>query len=273
VPARARVKRLSNAPLILSLCQVRFATILDLSEHIPALQREFKALGYLRFEETQLPAIRIVPQGAPQIQLLKRWQFLTSDRDAAIVLTTDFVSVITSTYHTFERLLAHIITAVGHLKTTAGIELVDRVGLRYVDLIRPRDDEAISDYVHESLLGLPLTALRDIGAARTSVSSETQFSTQVGGTLVVRLRQLEAGAVVPPDLDASLLKPRVSLQQGESAFALDCDHYCADLNKSVDLADLEGMLWSLHSGVHAAFSAAVTPHALEVWGPVEEVSP
>jgi uncharacterized protein (TIGR04255 family) len=272
LPSRASVRRLKNAPLLVALCQVRFAQILDLAERMPALQREFKTLGFPRFAENQFPNVIVVQDGPPQVQLAKQWHFQTADRDATIVLTTGFVTFLTSSYHTFERLLQTALAAVTHLKTIGGIDLIDRVGLRYVDLIRPRQGESIGQYVQSVMLGLPAESLVNASAERLSINTDTRFRTPAG-TLAVRLRQLQPGSILPPDLDALLLKWPVVIRPDESAFALDCDHYRDELNIAPDIGMLEKLLWDLHGGCAAAFEAAVMPHALSVWGPTEEITP
>jgi hypothetical protein len=35
---------------------------------------------------------------------------------------------------------------------------------------------------------------------------------------------------------------------------------------------VERLLWALHAGCTSAFAAAVTPHAMHVWGPTEEIT-
>ena len=271
MPSRASVRRLKNAPLLVVLCQVRFAEVLDLHERMPALQREFTALGFPRFAEKQFPNVIVVQDGPPQVQLAKQWHFQTGDRTSTIVLTTGFLTFLTSSYHTFERLLETVLASVIQLKSIGRIELIDRIGLRYVDLIRPKSGESIGQYVHPVMLGLPAENLINASADRVSVVTDSRFRTPAG-TLVVRLRQLQLGSILPPDLDPSLLKWPVAILPDESAFALDCDHYRDELNTPPDTAEVERLLWALHAGCTSAFAAAVTPHAMHVWGPTEEIT-
>ena len=269
---RTSVRKLQNAPLVQALVQIRFAAVLDMADRVPALQREFKSLGFPRYQETQFPQIVIVQEGVPQVQFAKQWQFLAADRQSAIVLATDFVTfAINSSYATFERFLDPLLAVLKHLSTVGAVELMDRLGLRYVDLIRPRKEESVSDYVQPHLLGLSESSLAPHSAKRTSVSSETQFATK-SGTLVIRFRQLPPGAILPPDLNASLLANDVVVESGRPAFALDCDHFREGLNGSLDVEKVEKMLWELHDAVGDAFHAAITPHALKAWGPEVEAS-
>ncbi|MBI3504669.1 MAG: TIGR04255 family protein [Proteobacteria bacterium] len=271
MPARKTVTRLTNSPLVLVLSQVRFAAILDLADRIPAFQRDLKALGFPRFEEVHIPRLKSLDNSGPQIELTKQWHFLSANRAEGFVLSQDFITYLTGSYHTFEHFLARFLTVVRRSDEWGTLELVDRVGLRYVDLIQPKPGEGIEDYVLPSLLGVPLSVTAPLGAKRTSLASETTFDTP-DGTLVVRLRQLAQGAVTPPDLQPELLRLQKSVGRDESAYALDTDFFAADLEKAADIHLLEDTLWRLHAGAHLAFEGSVSPHALQAWGPVEEIT-
>jgi uncharacterized protein (TIGR04255 family) len=271
LPRRITVRKLEHAPLVQTLAQVRFAAVLDMADRVPALQREFKTIGFPRYQETQFPQLVLLKEGQPQVQFAKHWQFLSADRSSALVLSTDFVTLVSSAYSTFEQFLVPLCTAAAHLSTIGSVELMDRVGLRYIDLIRPRAGETIAAYVQPQLLGLSEDSLKAHGAHRTNVGSETQFTTRYG-TLVVKLRQLAAGTYLPPDLNSELLTSRVDIAPEESGFALDCDHFREGLGTGFDSSELEKLLWNLHDVVVDAFKAAVTTHALTVWGPEREVA-
>ena len=273
MPRRNSAQVLEHAPLVQALTQVRFAAVLDMPERIPNIQRELKALGFPRFEQGQVPQIVFLqPDGQQKkLQFAPQWLFLSADRTSGFVLTTEFITFITSAYTTFEEFLKPVRAAAEILARLGSVELMDRVGLRYIDLVRPAANESVSDYVTPQLLGIEESKLSKHGARRVNVATEIQFATRFG-TLVFRLRQLPPGAWLPPDLDGNLLKGTVTMSPGDTAFALDCDHYRDSLSARFEPAFLEQLLWDLHSVASDAFKAAATPHALKVWGPEKEVA-
>ena len=140
------------------------------------------------------------------------------------------------------------------------ISLSERIGLRYVNLIRLQSGEKWSDYLNPGLLGLGADS---VGVSRWTSRSEMVGPTNVGN-LAVRCSQ--SGQPIPPDLVISgTLSNPPTLTPGEVVVTLDFDHY---VEKSSDfkVSAVMSMFEQLHEKLDVVFEAAVTSQALLKWG-------
>jgi uncharacterized protein (TIGR04255 family) len=91
------------------------------------------------------------------------------------------------------------------------------------------------------------------------------------GVLAVRTRLLSRGELLPPDLTPSPLREPDAVPD-VAGLSLDFDHFATFQTDPFDFdaGAVIGRMRELHTGLREAFDVAVTPHALEVWGPWEE---
>jgi uncharacterized protein (TIGR04255 family) len=146
--------------------------------------------------------------------------------------------------------------------TAAELQLHERIGLRYVDLIEPGVGEGRQDYLASHLLGYDATL---VGVSESSFSFQFEGQTPYG-RLVARHYIPQIANMFPPDLAGISLNyayreppfpGRVSL--------LDFDHasvYKGDFVVDEILATLE----NLHDGLDIFFRNSVTDYALKKWG-------
>ena len=103
--------------------------------------------------------------------------------------------------------------------------VVHRVGLRYVDAVRPSGGKDFRHYLRPGLHGVPDDIFQP---GRHLLHTESRGGTVVvgnPGTMVVRVVQNDQGSSLPPDLvDAA---PRFSpkAQPGELVTLVDIDHF------------------------------------------------
>jgi uncharacterized protein (TIGR04255 family) len=248
------------------IAQVRISPVESIRKNIPEIQDEFRHKGFPRFLESEIPNLRIRPNSAPEFTASPAFEFQDRTRQAGIVVGKDFVSVHLSRYTGFEELCSFLSLALGTVSTAVEPALVERVGLRYINLIRPAPEEQLSDYVHCGLLGLDTAGF----AARNSRMVVQMLSTTDHGTLAIRFLQRDDGVLLPPDIHPSLSypDPAPELRPGEVISLLDFDHFKSYEDRSAEFS-LESQLelfWRLHNNIDLAFLASVTPHAMKVWG-------
>ncbi len=259
--------KLRNSPLVIVLVQVRISPVMKMGEYIPDIQENLRRAGLPRFltgEDVQVQ----VAQGQPaSVHRAPRWEFQNRDLTQSVVVGQDFVSVQTTAYdvyETFAELFKVPFQIVGDIVEPS---LVQRIGLRYVDLIRPEPGHGVLEFLKPSLRGLDAD---EIGAEQILSRFEMLATTSVG-KMRIRCLQSNDGSCLPPDLKGSahlnLSKTMAKdVQPREIVTFLDFDHYSV-ISRDYEVSSLVESIGHLHANLGQAFQSAVTDHALyEVWG-------
>jgi uncharacterized protein (TIGR04255 family) len=252
--------RLLRSPLLLVLAQVRISPVLQMGEFVPRIQESLRHQGFPRFRVKRTQEIVIAPK--PIFGAHERWLFSNKERTQTVVLAPDFVVLVASVYSVFEEfadILKKVLAIVGE---TTQVALSDRLGLRYVDVLRLSKGESYRDYLQPGLHGLDAATL---GASSVLQQSQVKAETAMG-TLVVRLWQSQDGRFLPPDLEGEDVAFQIQPEPGEMLTILDIDHFSVkerEFNPELLVQDL----WGLHDGADRAFRlGVVTPEALTRWG-------
>ncbi len=260
--------RLRNAPLVHVLAEIRFSPVLSIEKYVPAIQDALRELGYPRLIEGTVQTVTVMAEAPPQVSIRPQWAFLQAEKTAGAVLSESSLVLHTTRYSTVEPFLESLHRVAAVLSEVVRIDLVERIGMRYIDRIPPDEDGDLGPFVIPGLVGFPMDDMGGIGALWTETVGRTPE-----GVLVVRSMLLPSGQVVPPDLDmAPVVYPPVE-RHDTVALALDFDHYTL-LEAEVFPFDAELVVQharKLHAALRRAFDVAVTPYAIERWGPWEEV--
>ena len=254
---------LQRAPLIYVVAQVRFSAVVAIEKYVPEIQEKLRHKGFPRFVRGQVHEIAFQADGAPKFSAVERFEFQNKEASLGIVLQSNSVAVHTNSYSNYEAFEEYTKTALMAVHGIANINLSERIGLRYVNLIRLQPGEKWADYLHQGLLGIDHGA---VGVKKWVSGSQFLGETAVG-QLAVRCSQSEQP--FPPDLIISSLSYSMSLAKGEIVMTLDLDHFleqASDFKVGAVMATLE----QLHESLDTVFTTAVTPKALIKWGKVED---
>lgn len=251
--------KLHKSPLILVLAQVRFAPVLLIKEYIPAIQDELRRQKYSDYRAEQIQQVRFT--GAEvKAEQTNRWVFASRDRREAVIIAPDFVVCETSNYDVFETFLDKFQPVLALLRETISPDFAGQVGLRYVDLIRPSQGKAASDYLCESLRGLSKDRLK-----ATSALQQFIVQAQTGhGELTIRSFDSSGESILPPDLASAHIELSLNVDTNELCRILDIDHI-SRVQSDFDPSMLVDRLWDLHGPSEDAFLAATTSEAIESW--------
>lgn len=144
----------------------------------------------------------------------------------------------------------------------AELQLHERIGLRYVDLIELDADEKLQDYVAQHLLGYDPVS---IGVSESAFNFQFEGRTPYG-QLVARHYPPQLRNMLPPDLAGVLLNydyREVPLQARTSL--LDFDH-AAEYKGDFVVEEILSILENLHDGLDILFRNSVTDFARKKWG-------
>lgn len=257
--------KLMKSPLVVVLAQVRISPVLQMETYIPRIQERLRHKAFPAFRPSKIQEFNLLPDGKAQVVSTDRWIFAEKDRRTAVVIAPDFVVLETSRYDVFDTFSDSFEVVLREIGDVVGIAFAERIGLRYIDLIRSAEGEELTDYLNPGLKGLSAVELEtDRLLHRYEATGATK-----AGQLVVRLFQTTQGGVLPPDLvpgDVEL--GNIQPVPNERVSILDIDHFSVT-QRDYDPAKLVDDMWTLHDASDKAFRAAVTPKALERWGKIE----
>ncbi len=259
---------LSKQPLVLALCQVKFSPVRKMAEYIPAIQEDFRREGYPLESAGKMQQIAITPAGIQNAELL-RWEYRTRDERRSIVVTEDSVALQTTSYQRFEDFadqlrmaLSTVLTKTEHDK----LGLVQRIGLRYVDVVQHEPDKDYRFYLRPGLHGIADQVFSPPGSNR--LRAECVGATDVAGTpgaMLVRIVQNDQGADLPPDLAGGAPKHESKARRGELVTLIDIDHFLQG-TFDPDVNWVLEKLYKLHDHLIETFHEhVVTPGAVEAW--------
>jgi uncharacterized protein (TIGR04255 family) len=254
---------LSKSPLVYVVTQVRFSAVMSVEKFVPDIQEKLRHRGFPRFLRSQVPEFAFVlGESAPKVTFMERFEFQNREETLGIVLTSNNFAVHTNDYRTYEDFEKSIETAIEIINGAMNLSIVERIGLRYVDLVRLKKNETWMHYLQPGLLGLD--------PAKVGVKSWTSKFESLGATVIGKLliRCGQTEQALPADLQSPTLKYSITLKPREVATLLDCDHFSEETTDFEPKAVL-AKIGDLHDHIDRAFRNSVTPHALKTWGSKE----
>lgn len=226
---------LSKSPLVLVLCQVRFSPVRKMGDYIPGIQEAFRRHGFPIERAGKIQQFTITPSGVHTVEQ-ERWEYRTKDEQWSVTVFQDSVVLQTTTYERFEGFAEKLEAAVKTvLEQTEQDKLgvVQRVGLRYINRIQPRDDESYRDYLRPGFHGASDSPFAK-GSHRLYV--ESVGHTDVGdtyGTMILRVNQNDQGLDLPPDIINGAPKFQVRAKVGELVTLIDMAHLASSASVSM----------------------------------------
>lgn len=254
---------LKRSPLVIVLTQVRFSAVMAIDKFIPDIQEQLRHKGFPRFSKGQVQEFFLQPDAPPKFNMSDRFEFQDRDGATGVVLTPTSFAVHTNKYSRFEEFEDIVATTLVVVNRVLRLTLAERVGLRYVDLVRLSEGETWADYLQPGLLGIDSKV---VGVEKWLSRYEALGTTSLG-KLMVRCSQSEQ--ILPPDLFPTTLNYSTSLRAGETATLLDFDHF-VEKSTDFDTRDIVTIIGELHDAVDVAFRHSVTANALSRWGNGEQ---
>jgi uncharacterized protein (TIGR04255 family) len=248
---------LSRTPLIYVVAQIRFSAIMAMEKYVPEIQEKLRH-QYPWFQHSKIQELLFQGQ-SPNISFTDRFEFLQRDKRTGIVLTSNAVTLQTNKYTSFELFEQEFSDALCAIHERVGLGLVERIGLRYIDLIRLGENERWSDFLNSNLLGLDPTT---VGVSGWMYQSISVGKTEVG---TLAFRHTRSENPVPPDLNPITLNYEEELLRSKEIGAvLDFDHY-SEATREFEVKTVMNALGDLHDNIDRAFRSAVTTAALRKW--------
>jgi len=259
------------APLVYALGVLRFPPNPAIEKLKSDLIGTFRGI-YPQFDEIALNFVRanitVGPEASQRVDSreLKMFQFASPDKGWALFLSENTFGLHTAKYLDHDDFFKKFREALEMLFSVPGVglEWVEAIGLRYVDLVRSRPGESMNLYLQPWVLP-PLPEFWE-GMKITQGMYITAYKTTHGELRLQLLRN--PPMTLPPDLNSPIVQKNnwaPALPSGDFAL-MDIDHgrRFSPLEKfNVDrICVILPKLWSSSREI---FDHAGTEHALKVW--------
>lgn len=252
---------LSKTPLIFVLVQIRVAPITQIERFLPDIQENLRHKGYPGLFKRNFRIEQTGPGGASTKEERIQWEFTNPERTRSILVDDGSLVLQTTAYDSGENFLQSLKTGLEAFDEFASPTDLQRIGLRYVDLIKPMGDCGLDDLVSPSLRPtaqlLPGKPVVHFWESLRQTSDHTR--------LLVRYTEAIKGFAFPQDLGPVLgLVLRQEPAQKDLFGLLDVDHFD---EKAATFAtdDVLDRAADLHDVIDQSFRALVTERAISLW--------
>ena len=257
--------RLSQNPIALVMCQIRFSGIMAMeTTYLPDIQARLRGIGFKVNATTQVAQVLMTPQG-PHAQAAKHYEFQNLDRTESVVVCPEFVTYQATKYVCFKDFLQRLIEVVEQVSSVTNGLTVERLGLRYIDVIIPKASETWQRYVQPGMRGVTSPAFKNQADEQVH---QVVAETIIGGTMIIRILSNAKGVPLPPDMAGTKLALNIqgTVIAGLGAATIDVDHFCTMSPTEYDSAAMGKRLWELkHVILDVWKNQIVTKEALETW--------
>ncbi|AFH95210.1 TIGR04255 family protein [Providencia stuartii] len=276
---------LKNSPLVMVLLDLRFSTILDeiLDKGISEFKMALYKLGYTMQEETMINSVDASPskvQGFEfKMDTKKRWDFITINRDAGVILTDSSLCLRVTNYESFENFQSDWIKVLRSFlncfpdAVNAGMK---RIGLRYVDVFFPHKGRPYSDLISEKFLSENQRNLsKDKDSLHFNIHRQDTKHGTLNATLEERYPINGAFNIFPENLmepdPLSMTVPQKPFWEENATLGkyaiLDIDHAWKCKEQTINLSEenILEKLTSLHSDSSSLFWGYLSEFADATW--------
>ncbi|KAB2891400.1 MAG: TIGR04255 family protein [Desulfobulbaceae bacterium] len=260
-------KKMRNAPVYFTIVQVRFNSILTLESYAPKIQESLRKQNYPDVKKGVINTFNMASSLAeedsnPHIPLnrSRRYMFSDMERTSGFILDEGALTFQTTNYETFEKFSDDFLNGLKVVHEVVELSYTDRIGIRYLDAVFPKEGENLSEYLAESVQGIA----EKLNGNIVHSFSET-LARRDDVNLLARAIIQNGKLGFPPDVHSDMLniKDRFKNLQGLHAI-LDTDGF-TDRREPFSLEKVHTQLYTIHEEIRKAFYATITEKALKTW--------
>ncbi|NLB30653.1 MAG: TIGR04255 family protein [Alcaligenaceae bacterium] len=254
--------KLTKQPLVFVLAEFRFPVIMQMNQFLPEVQEKLRQkLPF--YEEQQAQEVQLNQDGI-EIKSSPQWAFIDKSRTKSVLLSPSRIVFSTSAYDRFEGFEEFCLDVLDTLREVVKPSFIQRIGLRYADLIVPENRElSVSAYVKPGFYeNIDFSEIGSLGRKVNEFLLETEE-----GTMVIRTMYGHHDLSVFQDIHLPI---KLSTRDVASErILLDFDHiweaHAEDEFLSFDRALISEKLHKMHYLSRKAFWSSVTEEGIETW--------
>ena len=246
---------LPQAPLVRVITQIKFPTILSIGTNdseVASFQEKIRSVYPILEREQSFNLVISSPSAPPEVRPGVIWRFRDLKKHWQLTLTPDFVTLEAFQYSSradFSERLENILAAV---QSTYAPSAALRVGVRFIDCIKPPHIDRIEELFQPTVLGIyktPLGEAADVNMTECLLrASEGQIQCRWG--------------LLPP---GATHDPGIQLPPDGKSWVLDLDMF-SDEQKSFDAAELSEIVRTFAGRLYAVFRWMIKDEFLRAYG-------
>jgi len=254
--------RLAKPPIVYAICQIRFPTVGAIDENRAGAIHSGLREQYPHRTPQNIVELPMLSPGATQTPTLRQAWFLYDRRKTSgYVIEPANFAYRTTAYIDFEHFVAEAMRGLRRTIEVLGPALIDRIGLRFVDLIEGSSTSSLDRFLEPPLLGYK----PHIEGFKPQINQQIVAGKTAQGDILFRFSRARHTASVPAELmDPTINGLRVPQTDQESAI-IDIDHFKDNTDLDPKPEELESFIRELQGPMSTLFKDAVTPFACEQW--------
>lgn len=262
----------ANPPVMYTVTQVRFNQILAMENYVSAIQEELRHIGFSGYRKEVINALTISigqPDGPQQIvQPVSRHIFSNRENTSGFTLETNALSFQITDYDVFETFLDTFKNVLSIVHEKVSLDYIERIGVRYLDAVVPREGEELKQYLTTEVLGMSnkVKTYKSPSKLLHSYTETVSFNEAAGSTLVARVIIQDGQLNLPPEIAqvAYPINKKFAAVQGPFAI-IDTDGFKDDIKMPFDLDLVCQTVDDLHLEISETFKKTASEFALKFW--------
>jgi len=139
--------------------EVRFSAVRRMERYIPGIQDAFRRTGFPIERAGKVRQVTFGPSVTAPVEMVERqrWEYHNREETWSVLVTEDDVILQTTAYTRFEEFAERLQLVVNTVLTGSehdGFGVIHRVGLRYIDVVRPSAGKGFRSYLRRGLHGV-----------------------------------------------------------------------------------------------------------------------
>lgn len=258
--------RLSRPPVFYVLTQAQFSPVKDIAHYIAKIQDALRLKGYPEFQEEVVYRLQPSTQG-PQIENVKQWQIYSRDRKSGFIINDSSITFHSTSYATHSEFLPEIMKGLKIVQKVVKLDAINRLGLRYLNLILPDDGERLGSYLDPKLINVEFDGAHLYTKTETFVRTKLCNVDQTAN-LIFRAHILHGKPAIPVDIRLGPLIPRSEFGPNSKTYECygitDTDHF-VQVPMTLNAGAIEKSLHELYLKCHECFLKTTTSEARQKW--------
>ena len=260
-----------NAPVFYVLAHIQFNAILGMAKFAGDIADRLRKIGYPDPQEEKQTVLSfgVAPDGSPSPHQVEqkevpRWRISNTEKTSGFLLLQDALIFHTTTYLDRDSFFTELRKGLEVVHEVIELSFVDRIGLRYLNVVKPEAEETLAHYLKPEARGLGqyfVTGQLKHNMVETVALLDC-------GTLISRAFTTNSAGghpPMPPELIPLSLKVQDRFSPCEGLVTVLDNDCFMEQRIPFSISAIEVSLRKLRDGIDIAFQASITDYAKEKW--------
>lgn len=259
-----------NAPVFYVLAHIQFNAIPAMARYADEIADRLRKIGYPDPQEEKQVVLSfgVAPDGSPNPQQVEqkevaRWRISNAEKTSGFLMLQDALIFHTTDYLDRDSFFAELRKGLEVVHEVIELSFVDRIGLRYLNVVKPETEETLAQYLEPTARGLGQNFVTGLKHSMVETIAQLDY-----GTLVSRAFTTPWDGddpPMPPELMPLSLKVQDRFNPCKGLVTvLDIDCFMQQ-RIPFSILDIEDSLQKLRAGIGSAFDVSITPYAKKKW--------